>query len=222
MWKFYTNLFTILVHNPKKYIRNRILLELNQLKPSQTTQENTAGDSQDDTLLLAQVPRVTHAYRWVWVRSHKQAGKHFSRSPENTSSAFPSQLTDFWQDEFPSIGSRWRQPITLRTLAEGWLGHQDKPSLTSFLSFTHSTSSHTLLSLGDDSDFSLLPKPRTLRAFVFFWPQMNPTPLKNRLLIPHTRNFPWAKISQVGWVWGQQPPEGTPTRQPSPPKVKHS
>ena len=83
-----------------------------------------------------------------------------------------------------------------------------KISHLSFNAFTHLAQARVC-----DSDSSLLPKPCTLRAFVLLcWPQMNSAHWRTAV-IPSMLNVPSAKISQVGWVWGQLFPEGTPTRE---------
>lgn len=106
------------------------------------------------------------------------------------------------------------QPATLWDLCRRLA--MTKISHLSFNVFTHLAQARVC-----DSDSSLLPKPCALRAFVLLcWPQMNSAHWRTAV-IPSLLNFPSAKISQVGWVWGQLFPEGTPTREfPFPLQIK--
>lgn len=93
----------MLVPNQKKYIMDRLLLKLNQLALSQTSQYNTAGDSQDDTVLGSGTKSNT--------RAPVSVGKvHASRltniSPDHLkhqSSALYSQLSGFKKRNFSSV-----------------------------------------------------------------------------------------------------------------------
>lgn len=138
-------------------------------------------------------------------------------SPRGLSNALPGHLKPWVQSSTPSrLATEKRnfsasdyddaRPAKLWNLCRRLA--MTKISHLSFNAFTHLAQARVY-----DSDSSLLPKPCALRAFVLLcWPQMNSAHWRTAV-IPSMLNVPSAKISQVGWVWGQLFPEGTPTRE---------
>lgn len=147
------------------------------------------------------------------VGSHEQADKYFTRSPETPKPSFPLPAVRFLgknvSQHWITVGQPTEQNpcwgLAVTMISHLWL-----------LLFWASTNSHTLFwweTMSHTSHSSQSP--------LFFYLATGEFSPLTTAVIPQTHNFPLAKIAQVGWVWGQQPPGGLPNRQATYPKYRY-